>query len=239
MTTRLAWPDCGNARDVGGLPAGAGYRIRDRALVRADDLCQLTPDGLAALRAYGVTRVLDLRGTGELARLPSPLAGDPVYRWTPFIDEEADRERDPVAESTAREIYLGSVERNGGHIATALAALADAPPGGVVVHCAEGKDRTGILVALALRLAGVPDPEIATDYAASDERPAFRRELDRLPVDEREAFRDRYACHPATIRAVLDHLDRRYGGVEPYLRKHGLRPEQGEALRSRLRQRLP
>ena len=112
MTTRLDWPDCGNARDVGGLPTEDGYRIRSGALVRSDDLCQLTPAGLAALRGYGVRRVLDLRGTAELAREPSPLARDPSYRWTPFIDEEADRQRDPAAESTARDTYLGSVERN-------------------------------------------------------------------------------------------------------------------------------
>ena len=236
MTTRLDWPDCGNARDVGGLPTEDGYRIRSGALVRSDDLCQLTPAGLAALRGYGVRRVLDLRGTAELAREPSPLARDPSYRWTPFIDEEADRQRDPAAESTARDTYLGSVERNAKHIVTALGALADAPPGGVLVHCVEGKDRTGMLVALALRVAGVPPAEIAADYAASDERPAFRRELTGLGSDaERAAFRDRYGCHPATILAVLDHLEQRYGGVDRYLLHHGLAPGQLAALRQRLR----
>jgi len=237
VTTRLDWPECGNARDVGGLPTEDGYRIRPRALIRSDDLCQLTPEGLTALRAYGVRRVLDLRGTAELAHGPSPLARDPSYRWTPFIDEEADRYRDPAAEPTARDTYLGSVERNAKHIVTALGALADAPPGGVLVHCVEGKDRTGMLVALALRVAGVPKGEIAADYAASDERPAFRRELTGLPSDaERAAFRERHGCHPATILAVLDHLEQRYGGVDRYLLHHGLTPGQLAALRRRLRE---
>src|SRR5439155_13081894 len=75
---RLEWPDCGNVRDVGGLPTEDGHRIRRGALVRSDDLGQLTPAGLAALRGYGVRRVLDLRGTTEIERIPSPLAGDPV-----------------------------------------------------------------------------------------------------------------------------------------------------------------
>jgi protein-tyrosine phosphatase len=237
VTTRLEWPDCGNVRDVGGLPTEDGARIRPRALIRADDLCQLTPDGLAALRGYGVVRVLDLRGSTEIERLPSPVADDPAYRWTPFIDEVADRERDPAAEKSSLDVYRGSVERNGGHIVTALAALADAPPGGVVVHCAEGKDRTGMLVALALRVAGVPPAEIAADYAASDERAAFRRELDLLAEEaERAEFRQRYGCHPATILGVLDHIEDRYGGVEAYLLRHGLPPAQLAALRERLRE---
>jgi protein-tyrosine phosphatase len=217
VTTRLDWPGCGNVRDVGGLPAGDGYRIRTGALVRADDLCQLTPQSLAALRAYGVVRVLDLRGSWETERWPSPLADDPVYRWTPFVDERADLDRNPDEEVTVLDLYLGSVRRNAGHIAVALAAFADAPPGGVLVHCLEGKDRTGVLVALALRLAGVPDADIAADYAASNEQ----------------------TCRPETITGVLDHLDRRYGGVAPYLTAHGLTAGQVDALRSRLLERAP
>jgi protein tyrosine/serine phosphatase len=234
MTARLEWPECGNARDVGGLPTEDGYRIRSGALIRSDDLCQLTPAGLAALREYGVRRVLDLRGSSELEHSPSPLADDPAYRWTPFIDEVADRDRDPAAEKTTLDTYLGSVERNAGHIAAAVTALAEAPPGGVVVHCAEGKDRTGILVALALRVAGVPPAEIAADYAASNERRAFQRELALLPEAERTGFHDRYACHPATILGVLGYLDERYGGVEPYLRAHGVSGALLDALRRRL-----
>jgi protein tyrosine/serine phosphatase len=232
---RLDWPECGNVRDVGGLPTEDGYRIRRGALIRSDDLCQLTPEGLAALRGYGVRRVLDLRGTAEVEHSPSPLAGDPAYRWTPFIDEVADRDRDPAAEKTTLDTYLGSVERNAGHIAAAVTALAQAPPGGVVVHCAEGKDRTGILVALALRVAGVPPADIAADYAASDERRAFQRELALLPPPEQDAFRDRYGCHPATILAVLEYVDERYGGVEEYLRAHGLSGALVEALQQRLK----
>jgi protein tyrosine/serine phosphatase len=209
-------------------------------LIRADDLYQLTPEGLAALRASGVSRVLDLRGSEEVDRLPSPLAEDPVYRWTPFIDEAADRDRDPDSEPDTRAVYLGSVRRNTGHIAAAFRALADAPPGPVVVHCLAGKDRTGILVALALRVAGVPAEQVAADYAASDERAPFRAELGALADDaERQAFRDRHGCHPATILAVLDQLTREYGSVAGYLRQHGVTEAQLDAVRDRLREPTP
>src|SRR5262249_3143757 len=190
---RLHWAGCHNVRDVGGLPTGDGGRIRVGALIRADDLHQLTPEGLDALRAHGARPVLDLRRSEEIGRLPSPLADDPIYRWTPFVDEVADRDRDPDSEPDTLAIYLGSVRRNAGHIVAAFQALADAPPGPVVVHCVAGKDRTGILVALALRVAGVPAEQVAADYAASDERVPFRAELRALANDaERQAFRDQH-----------------------------------------------
>jgi hypothetical protein len=234
---RLAWAGCHNVRDLGGLPTSDGGRIRTGALIRADDLVQLTPDGLAALRAYGVRTVLDLRGTEETGRAPSPLAGEQGYHWTPFIDEEADRRRDPVAEATTLATYLGGLERNAGHVATAFAALAQAPPGGVVVHCVAGKDRTGLLVALALSVAGVAPQDIAADYACSDERAPFVAELAALPNDaERAAFLDRNACRPETMLTVLERVERGYGGAAGYLRAHGVTDAQLTALRDRLRE---
>src|SRR4051812_5806286 len=50
----LAWDACYNVRDLGGYPTERGGRIRPQALVRADNLCRLTPTGQAALRAYGI-----------------------------------------------------------------------------------------------------------------------------------------------------------------------------------------
>ncbi|MFF5173244.1 tyrosine-protein phosphatase [Micromonospora sp. NPDC000089] len=81
--SRLSWPDLRNARDVGGLPTGDGGRIRERALVRTDNHRRLGAAGLAALRGYGVSRVLDLRWRSEARADPSPLAADECYRLVP------------------------------------------------------------------------------------------------------------------------------------------------------------
>ena len=163
----LDWPDCRNVRDVGGLPTTDGGRIRYGVLIRADDLAHLTAEGLDAFRAAGVRRVIDLRGTVEVAELPSPFADDPAYRWLPFIDEEADRLRDVEAEATVLATYRGSLTRNAANIIAGLRAFVEAPPGAVVVHCSAGKDRTGMLVALALTVAGVAAQDVAADYAAT------------------------------------------------------------------------
>ncbi|HTJ40393.1 MAG TPA: tyrosine-protein phosphatase [Dactylosporangium sp.] len=215
---RLHWPDCRNVRDPGGLPIAGGGTVRERSIVRSDSPHRLTAEGLAALRAYGVRRVIDLRATDEAARQPSVLAGEPMYRLMPFIDEAADPARDLADLAPLADVYRASIIGNAPHVAAAIAAVADAPPGAVLVHCTSGQDRTGMLVALLLRVAGVSDEVIAADYAYSAvcwDRPG--------------------ECEPATIRAALDRVDECYGGVEAYLLAHGLTEPQLERLRTRLR----
>jgi protein-tyrosine phosphatase len=212
MDRTLRWPDCQNVRDMGGLPTTDGGRIRHGALIRADDLCQLTPASVAALREYGIRRIIDLRGSLDAEQDPGPFAGDEMYRRVPFIDEEADRDRDPEAEATLLATYRASVERNAGHIAAGITALASAPPGGVLVHCAAGRDRTGVYVALALRVAGVAVDEIAADYALSPE------------------------CEPDIIIETIGVVEERHGSVPEYLRGAGVTADHLTDLRRRLRE---
>jgi protein-tyrosine phosphatase len=107
----------------------------------------------------------------------------------------------------------------------------------VVVHCHGGKDRTGMVVALALTVAGVPDEEIVADYLLTRERlaPWLAEQLAAEPDEslhpEMIEFRDTRA---ESIVAILDHLDKTYGGPEPYLRHGGLTTEQLAVLRARL-----
>ena len=111
-------------------------------------------------------------------------------------------------------------------------------PGVVVFHCHAGKDRTGLVAAILLRLAGVPADVIAEDYALSAVRlePRHRRWLADAQDEAERARIERISATPRdAMRAVLDALDQRYGGVDRYLLDGGLAPAALEAARSRLR----
>jgi protein tyrosine/serine phosphatase len=228
---RLDWPGCCNVRDLGGLPTADGGRIRAGAVVRSDALAG--PD----FGGHDVSRIIDLRSADEAAKYPSPVAGDPRYLLAPYGDPVRDAERDPIAERTLVATYLGGLERNAGRIVTALTAIAEAPAGTVVVHCFAGKDRTGVIVALALRVAGVADDVIAADYGYTAECLRDRHEAALAACadeDARNELRDQQRSDPATILAVLRRIDDDYGDVPAYLRSHGMPAETLSRLRSRL-----
>lgn len=237
MTTELGWADCLNVRDLGGLPTRDGRRIRPGALIRSDNLTRLTEAGVAAVRQAGVSRIVDVRSTGECARYPSPFATDPLYVNMPL--ERAGDPWDPTW--SLDQGYVAMLDRNPDLVAAAVGAIADAPPGAVVVHCHAGKDRAGNIVALALRVAGVLPETVAGDYAVVDPRlrDHFADQLvlveDRV---ERDQLAESFTARPETMLATLRHLDGRYGGVEAYLRQGGLTAAQVDALRNRLRDEL-
>ncbi|GAA5029157.1 tyrosine-protein phosphatase [Actinopolymorpha pittospori] len=235
MTTQLAWADCLNARDLGGLPTSDGRRIRPGALIRSDNLTRLTEAGVAAVRQASVSRIVDVRTTDECARYPSPFATDPLYVNMPLEREGEGAPWDPTW--TLDQAYVAMLDRGPDLIAAAVGAIADAPPGAVVVHCHAGKDRAGNIVALALRVAGVPPETVAGDYAVVDPRMRDHFADQLVLVDdpaERDQLAESFTARPETMLATLRHLDDRYGGVETYLRQGGLTAAQFDALRNRL-----
>ncbi|WP_152361634.1 tyrosine-protein phosphatase [Microlunatus speluncae] len=229
----LDWPGCLNARDLGGMPTTDGRRIRDRSLIRTDGHHKLTPEGVAAVRDYGVSRIVDLRRQRELDIEPSPFFGDPVYLHLP-VQNPADPDHEWM---TLADIYIAMLDLRPALFTSAVIAIADAPPGGVVVHCAGGKDRTGITVALALVVAGVAPELISADYALTEQRLAEEAaaHLETLTDSrEREIVRGLQPTPPTNITRVLDHLTERYGSVEGFLEAGGMTATQRSALRVRL-----
>jgi protein tyrosine/serine phosphatase len=245
----LVWDGCLNVRDLGGLPTADGGETRRGAVVRADSVRLLSDEGWRALVNHGVRTVIDLRGDHE--REEDPPAELPVeVVHVPFM-EATDAEWEEIAEeleaatSTApddatatRDAYLIFLERFKGNVAASLRAVAYAPAGGIVVHCVGGKDRTGLLTAFLLHLAGVDEETIATDYALSEERLRPRHEtwFEAAESEEELERLRRIAQTPAeSMLGVFAELERRYGGVEGYLRATGVGDEELELARARLR----
>jgi len=225
----LEWPGLANVRDLGGLPVNGGI-IREGALIRSDSLTRLTdPD---TLRDAGVTRIVDLRRPNESPE-DHPFADDEMYVNLP-VEDPADPKN---ATSTMGALYLEMLDARPDLFAAALGAIADAPPGAVVVHCAAGKDRTGLVAGLALSVAGVEPEAVAADYALTADRlaPYVEHELGKIEDERQRAYFRQHTSTPAEfMTAVLEHLEDKYGGAEAYLRSGGMTDEQLSALRERL-----
>ena len=244
----LVWDGCLNVRDLGGLDTANGGRTRYGAVVRADDVHQLSDEGWRALVAHGIRTVLDLRGDHEReddppAELPVEVVHVPFMEaseaeWEEIAEEiEAAAVAAPDVASSTRDVYLIFLERFKANVAAAVRALAQAPEGGIVIHCVGGKDRTGLLVAFLLHLAGVDDREVAADYALSEERLLSRHQawFEAAESDEELARLQRIAQTPAaSMEGVFAELEKRYGGVEGYLRAAGVSDEGLALVRARL-----
>ncbi|MGZ0149560.1 tyrosine-protein phosphatase [Kribbella sp. WER1] len=229
----LSWPDCLNVRDLGGLPTSDGRRIAAGALIRSDNHSRLTDAGVTAVRAASVSRIIDVRTRSECAGYPSPFAADPLYRNMPLYND--DDPYDPTL--SLDQSYMAMLDLHPELFAAAVGAIADAPPGAVVVHCHAGKDRSGNVIALALSAAGVPPESVAADYAHLDDRMRahFTEQLALIEdPTERDQLAESFTAHPETMLALLQHLKDHYGSPESYLHQGGLTTNQLTTLKARL-----
>jgi protein-tyrosine phosphatase len=237
-TTRaLAWDACLNARDLGGLTTAGGRSVRRGVLIRSDQLCRLSDDGRDALLAHGVRTVIDLRTPAEVERDPDPTWHEHGvdYALIPQQDEEFWRSLDPARTRAERDSLV--LDRRAEHIVAMARAFAHAAPGGVLIHCLAGKDRTGIAVALLLGVVGVDDAQISADYALSEASLAAERAaaLAAAPDEEARARIERgYDARAETMLATLVHLRTRHGGAEEYLARGGLSGADIQRIRVRL-----
>jgi protein-tyrosine phosphatase len=241
----MAWIDLEgavNVRDLGGLATADDRRTACRRMLRGDNLQGLTQSDVGALvRGVGLTAVVDLRSTAELvSEGPAPLDGvaSVGHFHHPLLPEEegsanrvtdvllpyGDRERLRCPGDPRCGQYLGYLEDSPGQVTAALRSIANSS-GAVLVHCAAGKDRTAVLVAIALSAVGVCREAIVADYAASGERiDAIMKRLRGSPtyawnVDSKPA--GSHVPRPETMGTFLEQVEARHGGVIPWLAVHG------------------
>lgn len=221
--------------------------MRERAVFRiSGDLVGVAE--LAELEATGLRTVIDLRGGREDRSAIERWARERgiVYRRHP-MDVAAgagigDAIRAAVANGRAEEYvqrtYRRIVSEFGCQIAATMGELAEGLPAGF--GCAAGKDRTGVVNALLHVLIGVSEDDAADIYAARAPslerlRPLARDFFGYDHVDDLPAGMDHIlGVQRSTMTDVFDHIRTNWGGVEPYLEAHGLRPGQVQRLREQL-----
>jgi protein-tyrosine phosphatase len=237
-TRALAWDACLNVRDLGGLVTVDGRRVRRGALVRSDQLCRLSDGGRAALVAHGVKTVIDLRTPAEVEKDPDPSWHEHGVDYLNIPQQDGTLWQDPEwITRTRAERDAMALDKRAEQIVAMARAFANAAPGGVLIHCLAGKDRTGIAVALLLELVGVSEADIAADYALSEAALAAERDAAfaaALDEEARALLERAYDARAETMLATLAHLRTRHGGAEAYLKRGGLSDADIERIRERL-----
>ncbi len=223
MATRiLDWDGCKNVRDLVGLTTASGRLTCWKSIVRSDTPNRLTDAGWKALYDYGIRTIVSLQTHGLVEKElwvtpPFPEISVTQAAIEDFTDQEF------VRKSVETNLWLtllylkDALQRWPARHAAAISAIAQAGPGGVLIHCARGNDRTGIIALLLLALTGVATSEIIADYQLS-------------PDSERDGILHKMSTStPAVLSDLLNGLE-----VENYLLNGGVSQAELLNLRNRL-----
>ncbi len=156
-----------NVRDLGGRPRRRGGTTPRGVFVRSEQPDRVTDAGWATLRAHGVGTVMDLRQPDERSRHRAAVPDDVADL---HVDHDGLEHADFWAGYWDNGLvgtplyYLPHLRALPERTVAVLSAIATAPEGAVLFHCAGGRDRTGLIAAILLTLAGVEEDAIVEDY---------------------------------------------------------------------------
>ncbi|MFI7098925.1 tyrosine-protein phosphatase [Streptomyces sp. NPDC050161] len=247
-----------NFRDVGGLPTVDGRRVRQGRLFRSGHLAHATETDTAFLAGLGLHTVFDFRNSSDIklegpdvtlpgvrnVNIPLTDPADGAEFWTMVRDGELDELRrvlgDGKAAARMAKSYRHIITTRTDDHSRLLRALADdSVP--ALMHCAAGKDRAGLSIAVTLLAIGVERDAIEQDYLKSND-PSRRYKIRRsdnsavgMSPEVMELLSPLFGAHTDYLTAAFDAIAQTWGSTETYLTE-GLRltPEVRERLRAQL-----
>ena len=255
MTRAIKLIGIDNLRDFGGYETACGRGLKRGLLYRSAHHHGATDEDLEALAALNLAVIVDLRRREERTSQPSRRhlgfagqviendIGDDDGGWEAML-----RGREPTAalfhqESLAWYARCAFEPRHVDLYARYFAALAEAD-GPVLIHCAAGKDRTGLLAALTHHVAGVGQDDMLADYLMTNDLDFHRlrapsiaaiiaRHSGHAPSDE--AVRAAMSVQAGYLETALAAIRERYGSLDAYLEQAlGVDPGRSAAVRARL-----
>ena len=243
-----------NMRDLGGYRTHDKNKTQWRRFLRSASMHELTDADQNKLIDFGVASIVDLRSEQNIEDEPNVFANSEKVTYH-HHDLWGDRlENFQSAETSINQAEkLADLYRTGlfncietiGEIMIVLAGSGDCVS---VFHCVAGKDRTGLISALLLGIAGVPEETIAKDFALTehylDSPGRDHTETDPLAIPPTTVIDPNsdvlplpvyiHSCLPETMMLTLTYLNDEYGGVEDYVRASGLTDTHIRKLRSKL-----
>lgn len=216
-----------NVRDLGGYETQTGFYTKSHKFIRSTNPSKLSDDEKEYLYDYGIRMQVDLRSDFEVEQLPSQLTG---YRDTEYYNVNLMQSKDlnvlPSEVTNYQDLagfYIFMLEANKQQFKEVFELFYDHPYDAIMFNCSAGKDRTGVIAALLLDLAGCHDYDIVKDYSESYENNLkIISELERLVDDANRAFLE---SAPQMMMKFLDYLREHYGSAKEYLVSCGLEEE--------------
>jgi protein tyrosine/serine phosphatase len=255
MTRHLPLEGVDNFRDYGDYPVAGGRRLRRGRLYRSASHARATDEDLERLAALDIAVVVDLRRKEERKREPSRRpAGFRGLVIANEQDHEEDGWRDHImnADLSAESFraflinYYREAPLDERHIdlfRRYFLTLAEAD-GPVLIHCAAGKDRTGILAALTHHVAGVHRDDMTADYLLTNDPVRMARRLPQViqaiheasgKVPDEAAVMTAMGVDEVYLEAAFGVMAEQFGGADAYLeRALGITAELREAVVARL-----
>ncbi|GJF23839.1 MULTISPECIES: tyrosine-protein phosphatase [Streptomyces] len=247
-----------NFRDVGGLPTVDGRRVRHGVLFRSGHLAHATGDDAAFLASLGLHTIFDFRNAADQklegpdvelpgvrnVNLPLSDPADGAEFWKMVRDGDLDQLRGILADGQAANRMITSYrtiikERTAEHSRVLHALAEDSVP--ALMHCAAGKDRAGLSIAITLLALGVQRDAIVEDYLKSNathRRYKVRRSSSAASAyspEVMELLSPLFDARAEYLTAAFETVEETWGGVDTYLEKGlGVTPEIRERLRERM-----
>ncbi|MFT4083654.1 MAG: tyrosine-protein phosphatase [Nocardioides sp.] len=227
-----------NLRQLGGLRAGE-RTVRPGKFYRSDALANLTPTGKRSIADLGIRLVVDLRTDEETAAEPTRLAEPTIVR-APIFDSGMPTVM-PDEPHTLDTVYDAMLDRHGARLTNAVRLIAHSGQDAVLVHCTAGKDRTGLVVALALLAVDVHRDDVVLDYSHTERHlagawvDAMLAKMHAAGYSADTSLLALVSASPASLlERIVDRWEREWGSPLGFLRAHGFTADDHAALRAAL-----
>ena len=234
---RVPLAGCLNFRDLGGYACADGGTTQEDKFYRSNCLSQLTDDDIAAVESLGITGVVDLRFPEEAANAVNRMRGRNGVLYA-NISISTETQADPTNfPASMAQFYIDILHKSGAKVADVFRFFAAHSDMRFVFHCTAGKDRTGVIAALLLDLAGVSRGDIVTDFALTqtymwDVFMQFKAKLEEQRGIKLESYI--FEALPENMDAFLTELYKTFGGAAAYLTAQGVSKEELTIVRRQI-----